>query len=433
MKHCKSLRVLLPLLMLLELPLMPVRAQLVCSAEIRPRILTDLGYASPKIKGTPALVYVTQRTRLNVRFSQGMFESYISFQDVRLWGGDDNYRQSGSYGNTGSLSLHQGWFLLQPASWISLKVGRQVFSYDDQRIISARNWNDYQVTYDALLVKLEQGDHRLDLGLSRNSESKTTPFYPVRKFRAYDFLRYQLESGRLQWSAIALITGNTLSDTTSRVRYRATWGTNLLLQTAGFQARSAFYYQHHLNRVGGRISAWACSLKLGSKLLSGRLKWSTGVDYISGREEPSSSGTYPEKDHAFDLLYGRRHGWYGYMDYFSNMPSQGLQDYLVQLEFLPGEEISLGAAYHLFWLAAPLADPEAPGLSLKQRLGDELDVTLNWKISDLAKLQAGYSFFIPRPTLEVLKDLQGERLKFPQFAYLMITLTPGFSFPVRSE
>jgi len=65
---------------------------------------------------------------------------------------------------------------------------------------------------------------------------------------------------------------------------------------------------------------------------------------------------------------------------------------------------------------------------LDKELGSELDLTLNWKISPVAALQAGYSFFAATPTLEAVKGVSGTDLKFPQFFYLMVTVKPSFLF-----
>lgn len=411
-----------------SLTLLPVSAQLQIGAELRPRVLADMGYSTPKTSDSQALAFITQRTRLNTRFKADLFETCISIQDVRFWGGDNNFKSSGAYGSTGTISLHQGWFLLNARPWLSLKVGRQLLSYDDQRILSSRGWNDYQVTYDALLVRAEYAGHRVDLGLSWNAESNSKSYFSEQKFKTIDFLRYELERELFSWSAIGLVTGNTVSDTVDQLRYRITWGTNFTLQTSRIQARASAYYQHHMNDTWGRVSAWAGSLHAGTVLVPGRLKWNIGVDFVSGQDDIADTGYYPEVQHSFDLLYGRRHTWYGYMDYFSNMPPQGLQDYVLQLEYTPGGKLTLQADYHFFWLAAHMADPLSQLDPMEKRLGDELDLTVIWKISNTATLQAGYSFFLTQATLEAVKGVSGQDLRFPQFGYLMITLKPGFTF-----
>ena len=413
--------------------IVPAYTQLRLEAELRPRVLLDNGYSIPKPADSPTHLYISQRTRLNTLFTGEKLETFISIQDVRIWGDDDNFKASGMLGNTQSVSLHQGWFLLRSSDWFSLKVGRQLFSYDDQRILSARNWNDYQVTYDAVLARFGSGINRVDLGISWNAESSKHTILPRGKLKTLDFLRYERDAGSLKWSAIALVTGTPVSDTADDIWYRATLGTNLEFSEEGTQVRASFYRQSHLNQAGGKMSAFCFSLNYGIEIIPGRLIGSAGLDFLSGQDDITASPEYRETDHAFELFYGRRHGWYGYMDYFSTMPSQGLQDYMVQLKYTFSEAASLAADYHYFRLAARMADPGQPGVAMIKELGSELDVTLNWKLSEVAALQAGYSFFSATNTLEAIRGVRGTELKFPQFVYLMVTVKPSFLFGHASD
>ncbi|MBN2699245.1 MAG: hypothetical protein JXR52_10515 [Bacteroidales bacterium] len=397
-------------------------------AELRPRVIVDNGYSIPKTKESRTHVYVSQRTRFNATFAGEFVETYLSVQDVRIWGDDDNFSGSGQFGNTRSISLHQGWVLLKPAEWISIKIGRQLFSYDDTRILASRNWNDYQVTYDALLIKAGNSENSLDIGISKNAESSKYTILPQQKFTTFDFLRYERSREAFKWSAIALLTGNPVNDTTDEIRYRSTYGTNLSYSGEGVDAHGSFYFQHNLNDSGGRLRAFCGAVNVGREVLPGKLKLSLGLDYISGQDETKADPEYLRADHAFDLLYGNRHGKYGYMDYFSRMPAQGLQDYLFKSEYRFAKNLLLQADYHYFRLAAGMFDPADPSTELSRELGHEVDLTFQWKMTKEATLQAGYSFFLTAPTLEAVKGVTNSPLKFPQFAYLMLTVKPEFSF-----
>jgi len=412
---------------LLLLLALPGFSQLTIGAELRPRALLDIGYGTPLSKDEVPRLYVTQRTRLNAGFKQGITETYISFQDVRFWGGDNQFKAGGAYGNTGSISLHQGWFMAKPLPWLSLKVGRQILSYDDQRILSSRGWNDAQVTYDAVLVQASNSKHAVDLALSLNAQSDKLAVVPPRKFKTLDFLRYQRTMEQLNYSIIALVTGNYLTDTTDQVRYRATWGANIGYTGQSLEGRGSLYYQNHLNQVGGKVSAFCASVNIGVPLAQDKIKLSAGLDYISGQDGLKSDNGYQETNHAFDLLYGRRHAWYGYMDYFSNMHAQGLQDYMLKGEYKLSEKLLLQTDYHYFRLAAAMPDPELAGAAADSHLGHELDLVLSWTLSKAAVLEAGYSFLVPGETLEVLKQVQDIPIRLPQFAFVMITIKPSFT------
>lgn len=138
-------------------------SQTTIDAEYRPRVMVDGGYKTIKLATDPVLITVSQRSRLNIGFKSKKLDTYFSIQDVRFWGDDDNFSSTAAQGSTKGVSIHQAWFMFKPSDKISIKTGRQQFSYDDQRILSARNWNDYQVTYDALFFSTKQRMIRLML------------------------------------------------------------------------------------------------------------------------------------------------------------------------------------------------------------------------------------------------------------------------------
>ncbi len=393
------------------------------SAELRPRGIVDNGYKIPKTKSDVTPIYSTQRTRLNVLFCNDKFESYIALQDVRLWGDDNNYKGNGVFGNTESLSLHQAWVKLKLIETLSIKIGRQLFSYDDQRIISGRNWNDYQVTYDAILAEYKTGKHRFHLGLSYNVDNKTDLLFPNEKFKTFDFIHYQYQLDNFILSGIAVATGNTLTDITERVFYRGTYGINANYKTNISHVRLSAYYQHNLNDINGTTSAFCISAYTEHKLVE-KLSLGLGYDFLSGNDETLTSTT----NNRFDILYGRRHGWYGYMDYFSTTPQQGLQDCIARLTYKPKKDVNLELHYHYFMLAADKFDSDNPSKKLNRQLGNELDFKLKWKFNQMAELECGYSIYGTTNTLEQIKNINSEDLKIPQFCYVMLTIKPSLWF-----
>lgn len=392
--------------------------------EIRPRLLLDDGYKTPKLKDKKPLAYIIQRTRLNTRFQKDKLKTYISIQDVRFWGGDNNYKENGIFGNTESLNIHQAWFLLNPNKNIFVKVGRQLFKYDDQRILSSRNWNDYQVTYDAVLFQLNDTINKLDIGLTWNSETSKSLIYPDEKFKVFDFIRYERQLYNFNFSLIGLLTGNTINDTTDSIYLRGTYGSNLNYKKNNFEVRLSGYYQDNLNNNGQNTHAYCFSIFAKQNIYQKKVSIGIGLDYLSGQDETNINSNYQSSNHRFDILYGRRHSWYGYMDYFSSTPEQGLQDYMIKTEYTPVKNLTLQADYHCFLLAKNKFNLEDQTVKLSKKLGNEFDFTLKWKIMEEASLQAGYSFYLMTNTLKQIKEVHNENLRFPQFAYVMITVKP---------
>ncbi len=393
-------------------------------AEYRPRIIIDNGYKEPKPINTDAITYITQRTRLNIGYNNKDLQTYFSIQDIRYWGGEDNYKESGVFSDTRSLDIHQAWFIIKPTESFSIKVGRQLFNYDDQRIIASRDWNDYQVKYDALLLKYNDAAKTLDIALSWNSENSQNLLYPSQKFRLFDFVHYSHTLNNIDFSVLGLVTGNTLNDTTDNLFLRGTYGINFKYTVGNSTLRTSFYYQNNLNNKNTKLSAYCYSIFVNQSILQSKASIGIGMDYLSGHDETNSDNNYQNTNHTFNILYGRRHGYYGYMDYYSTLPEEGLQDYFLKAEFDIIRQLSMKVDIHYFMLAAYRYDPIILMEKLSKNLGQEIDITMNWKFMKETTIQAGYSVYLTTSTLEKIKSVYNIEYKFPQFAYLMIAVKP---------
>ncbi|MBI9068922.1 MAG: alginate export family protein [Salinivirgaceae bacterium] len=394
--------------------------------EYRPRFIFDDGYKLPKADNENGLSYVTQRTRVNAHYKNEKLETYLSVQDIRFWGDDDLYKTSGVSGNTNSLSLHQAWFLLNLHKNLQIKTGRQLFQYDDQRLLGARSWNDYQVCYDAVLFKFNDTVNQIDLGLTWNTESSKNSLFPDEKFKVFDFIRYQRNFKQFNISSIILLTGKTLNDTVETIGLKGTYGINVLYNFNDFEIRSTGYFQNNVNNKAGKAKAFCLSVFANQKVIEKKAAIGIGCDFLSGQDEANLNADYQNTNHLFDLHYGKRHGWYGYMDYFSTLPNQGLADSYLKLEYTISKLMLFQLDYHYFRLAANKYDTNNPTNKLDKTLGQEFDITYQWKIAKETTLQAGYSFFLTTNTLEQIKGIDDNPYKFPQFAYLMVTVKPSF-------
>lgn len=393
------------------------------NAEYRPRIIIDNGYKEPKPINTSAITYITQRTRLNIGYNNRNLQTYFSIQDIRYWGGEDNYKESGVLSDTKSLDLHQAWFIIKPTKSFSIKVGRQLFNYDDQRIIASRGWNDYQVKYDALLLQFNGAVNTLDMALSWNSENSKNLLYPSQKFRLFDFVHYKHTFNNINFSAIGLLTGNSLNDTTKTLFLRGTYGVNIKYTIGNSTLRTSFYYQNNVNNKM-KLCAYCYSIFANQRILKNKISVGIGLDYLSGHDETKNNNNYQNTNHTFNILYGRRHGFYGYMDYYSTLPDEGLQDYFLKAEFDIIKQLSMKVDFHYFMLAAYRYDPVISTEKLNQNLGQEIDLTMSWELMKEATIQAGYSVYLTTSAFEKIKAAYKTYYKFPQFAYLMISVKP---------
>jgi len=387
--------------------------------EFRTLSIIDGGYKSLRLKEDSYYFYTSQRIRLNLGYSLNNFESYLSIQDVRLWGDDNKFTASGNFGNTESLSVYQAWVKYKCKSLFLMKIGRQILSYDDQRILSSRGWNDYQLTYDAFLFEYKTDLHRIHIGLSCNNSEKKSRLYPSRKNKLFDFAHYQIKYGKVLYSFISVITGNAISDTSSIMCYRGTHGFNVKYKNKSLNARMSVYYQHSIKNASNRISAYCLSLLIENEF-GESFKAGFGLDYISGNNQLSNSCI----DNRFDILYGRRHGFYGYLDYFSTTPEQGLQDYMIKISYKTKNNISFFVDWHYFMILANAYEDNNSLVRLDSRLGQECDFKLAWHFSDQCSVNLGYSIYYSTNTFRQIKQVSGLCLPFQHFSYLMLSYHP---------
>ena len=203
---------------------------------------------------------------------------------------------------------------------------------------------------------------------------------------------------------------------------RGTYGLNLNYKNNGFKIRSSVYYQNSLNNYGKNVNAYCFSIFAKQNIFKKKASIGVGIDYLSGNDETIINYDYQNTNHRFDILYGRRHSWYGFMDYFSTTPEQGLQDYMIKTTYIPIKNLTLQADYHHFLLAEHTFSLEDQTVKLNKNLGHEFDFTLKWEIIKEASFQAGYSFYLMTNSLKEIKEVHSEELRFPQFAYIMITV-----------
>jgi len=126
----------------------------------------------------------------------------------------------------------------------------------------------------------------------------------------------------------------------------------------------------------GDLTSSMFALNLTYKL--GNYNVSAGMDALSGADGDSQG--------AFNTLYATNHKYYGYMDYFLNVPlhtgNAGLNDLHFKFSGLKFKDINMKLAYHVF--STDIEDED---------IGSELDLTFIKKYNDNVKFVAGYSMF----------------------------------------
>jgi hypothetical protein len=393
-----------------------VEAQFTVTGEFRPRAEVLGGYGMLKTDSLKPAYMVSQRTRIGIYYQKDWLKTGISFQDVRFWGDDDLYTATGMFGNEASVDVNEAWVQMSFLEHSSVKIGRQLFNYDDGRLLSIRNWNNRGISYDAFLYQYKNVGWHLDLALSYNSEQNNIYFnnYPSAKMRTINFIRVQRDfNPNFTASVIALGSGFTKNNNSETIYMKGSYGTWLQYKKNDLTAWSTFYYQNGKSKDGRDADAWNFNVKGDYNI--GNLTLGIGASLISG-EKPDD-----DVDNQFDLLYGVRHAVYGYMDYFNNMPkgtsNGGLNNLFFTSSYRINPKISLLLDYHYFAL-----NQEVPGLD--KYLGSEVDLGFSIRFNPDVNLRGGYSFMLPGSTMEIIQGLGEGNSTFSSWAFVMLTVKP---------
>ena len=267
---------------------------------------------------------VAQRARLGIgaRVSSWM-RVMVEVQDIRAWGEELSTTDLSAEG----LDIYQGWAELAVAGWF-LRAGRQQLTFDGERLVGKLNWADQGRAFDGLRLYTRRGKWRGELfwvnlgeadvynatraadgsevptqGAERNGHLaglwkryEASPAFNASALAFYDRSRNAIRQDRVT------LGGRVDGRIRSKLNYRAEgyfqWG-----RTGPRAARQT-------------ILAYLLTARLGYSLA---LPWRPTVraffDYVSGDSDPNRG-----RVHSFDTLFGTNHKFYGYMDYFLDIP-----------------------------------------------------------------------------------------------------------------
>jgi hypothetical protein len=407
--------------------------QLTLKGEFRPRFEYRGGYSIILPKDKEPVFGVSQRSRLLAYYQTGIFTFGLGIQDVRIWGSENLYSYTGVTGSSGSMEMNEAWIGIKPYQKGLIKIGRQYWVYEDERLLSQRNWNQSEVKYDAVLFQHIQDKFQLDVGLSWNNlvENYAEASYGNDKMKSLNFI--YLKKGITDWmyiSAMALASGFTATDSTTDINWQGTYGGYLNIKKGGLSALASGFYQNGKNRKGLSTNAYMFAVS-GDYLIKKMFSVGAGVDYLSGNDQQSDDPDYNERSHAFDNLYGVRHRVFGHLDLFNNLPKStgngGIVDAYLRLKYIPVNNTTISADFHFFSLQNNVIDKTTEDLTyLSKGLGQELDLNISWDINKILNIKGGYSMYLVTDSMEKLQGIEPGDSRFPTWVWVMITAKPIF-------
>jgi len=397
-------------------------SQFSMTAEIRPRTEYRNGFKTPKADGQSAAFFTEQRSRIYLDYKQEKFKMRLSLQDIRIWGETPQiFKQE-----DGNTNLSEAWGQYFLNSKFSVKAGRQIISYDNQRFLGGLEWAQQGRRHDALLFIYDDSDSKLKfhIGLASNNDddvpepafiqSNTANFYSVPgNYKAMQYAWFNKKTERASISLLALNANLQNPDTTSS--NKQTLGIIGSIDVGKLNFAGDFYYQ--TGKLGANsVNAFLAGINVTFKTSLTPLKF--GIEHISGKDDDDTSSDITN----FSPDFGTNHAHNGFMDYFFVGPANGnvgVTDIYVKTKF----KLKKGALIvnvHEFLTGSNQMNADATE-SLSKPMGLEFDFVYALKLPGGVTWNLGYSQLFGTETLTTLRPGNS---KSNNWVWTMITFKP---------
>lgn len=300
-------------------------------------------------------------------------------------------------------------------------MGRQVLSYDNQRILGEMDWAQQAQSHDALTFTYQTEKQKLDFGGAYNSTAENvlqTP-YTVANYKALQYAWYHNQfTESLGASFLLLNTGYEYANADAKllVDYKQTFGPYLTYKTSKIDTNLWLYGQTGKS-TDLKVSAWNAAINFNYSLTDS-FKAGLGYEFLSGKA--SNDGSTVIK--SFNPIFGTNHGFNGYMDYFyvgNHLNNVGLQDAFIKLNYNVNKW-QFALIPHVFLSAADVVTPLNE--KLDSYLGTEIDATFGYNFKKDITVTGGYSQMFGSKTMEFIKN--GDAGHTNNWAWLMISVNP---------
>lgn len=387
------------------------------AAQYRVRPEFRHGYKTLAADTSKSAFFILQRTRLVFEYKKENISTYASLQDARTWG--DEQPQTDVPG----LSVNELWLELALKKGFYLKMGRQEWVYDDQRLLGNVDWANATRSHDGLLLKYFNKEKKFNWHIAgafnQNGEPLFGTNYTLKNYKFLAFTWLKKEFGNSSLSATAIINGlisTIASSTKSKASF--TFGPLYNYQNNSIKATLGAYYQTGKTENNLDISAYMINVYAD---LQGKTFAGLGLDYLSG----NGDNIQANRSQSFSTLYATNHKFYGYMDYFINIPAdtkqRGLIDPYLRLGISPNKKITTTIDVHYFLLAN---ENNLSVNKIKKDLGTETDLLLDYKPSPVINFTAGYSMMFATKNMELIKG--GNKNNYNGWAFIMLKVSPTF-------
>ncbi len=394
-------------------------AQFRIDAEFRPRFEFRQGYKEMLFIGEVPSFIVSQRSRLRISYQSESLKLRFTPQDVRVWGDEELASATGVYGDQAAIDLYEAVAEIKIDSSIWISVGRQPLVYDNQRLLSERGWNQFGLSYDAVVLKFHRKKYDIHLAGSWNtlSESLSNNFYPSDRIKSLNFIWINREfTDDLSAALSHIASGVTQTDTTNTLYFRQTTGLYINYKWKNLKSMANVYYQFGRNKTGNHVSAFLADADVAYQI--NRVTPGIGFGYLSGDKLAENS-----TDNLFDVLYGARHKFFGHMDFFTNIPAstkrRGLVDMYAYVNYKMSNKVNIKNTGHYFQLAQNYDNPP-----YANNLGYEHELEVKYKFSEWGTVKVSYLIFFPTQIFATFHGADKINYKTSQFAFVELLVSP---------
>jgi hypothetical protein len=373
--------------------------------------------------------WLLHRIRLGIEWQPAdWLRIVVQGQDVRESFSDraDLPLQQGSEGDD-AFDLRLASLEFGDPKHLSFKVGRQVLSYGDERLVGPLEWLNFSRTFDAAKLHYQQESWWLDGFVSsvvrpHESHFNVSDFTDTQNSRREVFSGLYFSSSFIPVQATDVYAFHLHEEALAGATDFITLGTRMKgdpLKLAGWD------YTFELAGQAGQIlgqdlRAYAFHLEGGYNWLKTSWKPRLALEYSYGSGDGNAADG---QTNTFQNLFPTNHPPYGFMD---TMSWQNMHNLVLRLAAQPHSKVKTTLDLHGFWLA-DTGDAWSRANSTTQvrkvtpsasnQAGAEIDFTVNAKLSQHLDMLVGYSHFFAGSYL-----VDTGRGDDADFAYLMLTL-----------
>ncbi|KAF2514447.1 hypothetical protein EYY60_04125 [Flavobacterium zhairuonense] len=385
--------------------------------QIRPRFEYRNGYKTLLPYGQEGTSQISQRSRLGFNYKQEDLIVKLTLQNTRTWGDV----VPNAVADKNGVAVFEAWAQYNFTEKWSSRLGRQVLSYDNQRILGEQDWGQQAQSHDALTVTFHTETQKLDFGGAYNSTAENTfqTPYTVANYKAMQYAWYHNQfSDAFGLSFLALNTGYEYANADAKllVDYKQTFGPYLTYKNSKIDTNFWLYGQTGKS-TDRQVSAFDVAANFNYNITAA-FKAGLGYEFLSGKATNDGSSVIK----SFNPIFGTNHGFNGFMDYFyvgNHLNSVGLQDAFIKLGYNVNKW-QFGLSPHAFLAAADVVTPLNE--KMDSYLGTEIDASFGYTFKKDIIVTGGYSQMFGSKTMEFIKN--GDADHTNNWAWLMISVNP---------